>query len=119
LIVWDSLVVLFLLFDGITKVMQVAPVVQASARLGLPETLAPSIGIILLVCTLIYVLPPSSILGAVLLTAYLGGAVAINLRAGDPAFETLFPVIVGVLAWGGLFLRGDRLRMLLPLRARE
>ena len=111
------LAVLFMLFDGITKVMKEAHVIQASAQLGYPVSLIPYIGIILLVCTVFYVIPRTSILGAVLLTGYLGGATASSLRAGNPLFETLFPVIFGVLVWGGLWLRDGRLRALMPLRS--
>ncbi len=113
----SALVVLFLLFDGVTKVMKVTPVLQASAKLGYPESLIPVIGIILLVCTALYVIPRTSILGAILLTGYLGGATASQVRIGSPLFETLFPVIFGVLIWAGIFLREDRLRALIPLRS--
>jgi hypothetical protein len=112
----QALVVLFLLFDAITKIMKIAPVMQAFARLGYPQRLAPVIGTILLICTVIYIIPRTSILGAVLLAAYLGGAVEVNLRAGDPVFETIFPIIFGVLVWGALYLREPRLRALIPLR---
>ncbi len=113
----SALVVLFLVLDGVTKLMKVAPVMEAFARLGYPEGLARVIGTILLACVVVYIVPPTSILGAVLLTGYLGGAVDANLRAGDPLFETIFPVIFGVLVWAGIFLRDDRLRALIPLRS--
>ena len=74
-------------------------------------------GILLLTCTVIYVIPRNSALGAILLTGYLGGATAIQLRAGNPLFETLFPVMFGVLVWGGLFMRDDLYRTLIPLRS--
>jgi DoxX-like family len=112
----SGLAVLFLLFDGVTKVMKVAPVMQASAQLGFPVSLIVAIGAVLLICTLIYVIPSTSVLGAILLTGYLGGAVAIQARIGNPLFETLFPVIFGVLVWAGIFLRDNRLRTLIPLR---
>lgn len=111
-----ALIALFLIFDGVTKVMKVAPVMEAFARLGYPAHLAPVIGIILLVCLAFYLIPRTSIFGAILLTAYLGGATEVNLRAGDPVFETLFPVIFGVLVWAGLYLRDENLRALIPLR---
>lgn len=111
------LVVLFLLFDSVGHLIKPAPVVEAFARLGYPISLALGIGIIELVCIVVYVIPRASILGAILLTGYLGGAVAANLRVGDPLFETLFPVIFGVLVWAGLCLRDDRLRALIPLRS--
>jgi DoxX-like protein len=107
---------LFLLFDGVTKVMKVAPVLQASAQLGFPVSLIVAIGAVLLICTVIYAIPGTSILGAILLTGYLGGAVAVQARIGNPLFETLFPVIFGVLVWAGIFLRDNRLRTLIPLR---
>ena len=110
-----GLVVLFLVFDGVTKVMKVAAVMEASARLGFPANLIVAIGITLLVCTAIYVIPRTSVLGAILLTGYLGGAVVTNLRAGSPLFSAvLFPVYFGVLVWAGLYLRNDRLRALIP-----
>jgi hypothetical protein len=113
----STLVVLFLLFDGVTKVMKEAHVLAASAQLGFSERTVVRIGILLLACLAVYVIPRTSILGAILLTGYLGGATATNVRAGDPLFETLFPVIFGVLVWGGLFLRDEPLRALIPLRS--
>ena len=112
----SGVVVLFLLFDGITKVLKVPQVVDATIRIGFPVTTIVGIGITLLVCTAIYAIPKTSILGVILLTGYLGGATAAQLRAGSPVFETLFSVIFGVLAWLGLYLREQRLRALLPLR---
>ncbi len=107
----SALAVLFLLFDGITKVMKVTPVLKASAQLGYPVPLIPAIGILLLVCTAVYMIPRTSILGAILLTGYLGGAVASQLRVGNPLFsQTLFPVYFALLIWAGLFLRDDRVR---------
>ena len=113
-----GLVVLFLLFDGIAKVMKASAVLKASAQLGLSDNLVVAIGVTLLVCTLLYVIPATSILGAILLTGYLGGAVCIQLRVGNPLFsQTLFPVYFGVLVWLGLYLREPRLRSLVPLRS--
>ena len=112
-----ALVVLFLVFDGVTKVMKVPAVMEATARIGFPANLIPGIGVLLLVCTAIYVIPRTSVLGAILLTGYLGGAVVTNLRAGSSLFgETLFPVYFGVLVWAGLYLRDERLHALIPLR---
>jgi len=114
----SAVVVLFLLFDSVIKFIKPAPVVEASAHLGLPDSLVVVLGIVLLACTAIYAIPRTSILGAILLTGYLGGAVATHLRIGDPLFsQALFPVYMGVLLWGGLFLREDRLRALIPLRS--
>jgi DoxX-like family len=103
----SALVALFLVFDGVTKVMKVAPVMEASKRLGFPAGLIVAIGTLLLACTAIYVIPRTSILGAILLTGYLGGAVVTNLRAGSPLFsETLFPIYFGIFVWGrALFAR--------------
>jgi uncharacterized membrane protein YphA (DoxX/SURF4 family) len=103
-----------LLFSGAMKLMKPAPVVQAFAHLGYPESLALSIGILELACTVVYVIPRTSVLGAILLTAFLGGATATHVRIGEPFY---FPVIFGVLVWAGLYLRDDRLRALIPLRS--
>lgn len=93
--------------------MAPAPVVEAFQHLGIPPGLAVPLGIVELVCIAIYVFPRTSVLGAVLLTGYLGGAVASHLRVGDPVFSTVFPVLIGVLLWGGLYLRDPRLRILI------
>ena len=110
--------VLFLLFDGVIKVMVIAPVVQSFARLGWPVHISRSIGILELFLIVVYVIPRTSVLGAILLTGYLGGAVATHVRVGDPLFtHVLFPIYVAVLLWGGLFLRDDRVRtLILPRR---
>lgn len=114
----SALAVLFLLFDAIIKLLKLAPAVEGTVRLGYPEGLVVNIGIILLVCTVIYAVPRTAFLGAVLLTGYLGGAVATNLRVGNPLFSNiLFPVYVAIFIWGGLFLRDARLRSLIPLRS--
>ena len=113
----SGLVVLFLIPDGIIKFIKPAPVIETSAHLGLPLSLANTLGILLLICTAIYVFPRTSVLGAILLTGYLGGAVATHLRVGDPLFShILFPTYLGVLLWLGLYLRDNRLRALIPLR---
>ena len=112
----SALIVVFLIFDGVTKVIKVSQVMEAFARLGYPARLAPVIGVILLVCVAVYVVPRTSILGAILLTGYLGGATEVNLRAENPLFETLFPVIFGVLVWLGLYLRDRQLRGFIPWR---
>ena len=110
------LVVLFLLFDGITKVMKVRAVIEASAQLGYPVNAIVTIGIILLVCTVFYIIPQTAVLGAILLTGYLGGAVAANLRIGTAMFNTFFPIVFAALAWAGLYLRESRLGALIPFR---
>jgi hypothetical protein len=111
-------VVLFMVFDAATKLIKTPQDLEATARLGYPERLIVPIAIIALVCTTLYSIPRTSILGAILLTAYLGGAVASQVRAGSPFFsEALFPVYVGLLVWLGLYLRDDRLRVLVPLQS--
>lgn len=105
----SGLVMAFLVFDGATKVLRVQPVLDACARLGIGPDTAVAIGALLLAITALYALPQSRILGAVLLTGYLGGAVATHVRAGSTAFETVFPVGVGALAWLGLVLRDPAL----------
>ena len=114
--VFSGLVVLFMLFDSSIKLMKLAPAVEGTAKLGYPVSVVLSIGIVLFVCTVLYAIPRTSILGAILLTGYLGGAVASNVRVENPLFGyVLFPVYVGVLLWLGLFLRDVRLRALIPL----
>ncbi|MGH9554831.1 MAG: DoxX family protein [Terriglobales bacterium] len=110
----SALPVLILLFSGVMKLMKPAPVMQEFARLGYPEGLAIGIGVLELACTVAYVIPRTSIFGAILLSGYLGGATATHVRIGDPFF---MPIVLGVLIWGGLFLRDDRLRALIPLRS--
>jgi len=108
----------FLLVDGIMKMMKAPVAVEGSMQLGYPESVVVGIGVLLLVCTFLYAIPRTSILGAVLLTGYLGGAIATQVRVGNPLFSrVLFPVYVGVMVWGGLFLRDSRLRGLLPYGA--
>jgi hypothetical protein len=110
----SGLVVLLLLFDSIAKLFKEAHVLKAQVELGIPESLTVAIGTILIVCTVLYAIPRTSILGAVLLTGYLGGAVAVKLRIGDPIFgQVLFPVYMGIAAWAGLYLRDHRLRRFL------
>jgi hypothetical protein len=113
----SALIVLFLLFDSVLKFVKPAPVVDTFARLGLPISLAYSLGIILIVCALLYAIPQTSVLGAILLTGYLGGAVCTHLRAGDPLFShVLFPTYLGTLLWLAIYLRDTRLRALIPFR---
>ncbi len=112
----STLVVLFLLFDSVTKIIKEQHVIAASARLGFPADKIVTIGIILLVCTILYAVPRTAILGAILLTGYLGGAVEIQFHIGSPVFETVFPIIFSGLTWLGIYVREPRLRQLLPLR---
>jgi hypothetical protein len=98
------------------KLIPLNVVVEASEQLGIPAGLARTLGVLTLACTLLYAFPRTSVLGAILLTGYLGGAVASHLRVGDPLFtHVLFGVYLGVLIWGGLYLRDGRLRTLIPL----
>jgi hypothetical protein len=118
--IMSGLVIAFLAFDVAFKFVKPAPppVVEAMAHLGWSLSLAPVLGIVLLVSTALYAIPITSVLGAILLTGYLGGAVATHLRVSDPLFShILFPTYLGVLLWGGLYLRELRLRALLPLRS--
>jgi hypothetical protein len=110
-------VVVFLVFDGVIHVMKPAPVITAFAQLGYPERYSVGLGFLELACLALYVIPRTSILGAILLTGYLGGATATQLRIGAGLFPLLFPAIVGVLLWVALVLRDDRLRAFVPLRA--
>ena len=113
--VLSTLAILFLLFDSIGKLLQVQPVVTASVQLGYPPSTVLPIGIVLLVCVVAYVTPPTAVLGAVLLTGYLGGAIATHVRVQNPLFShTLFPIYVALFVWGGLFLRDPRLRAVFP-----
>ena len=115
--IMTALPVLFLLMDGIMKLMKPQPVVKATVELGYPEGVIMGLGIVLLVCVILYVVPRTAVLGAILLTGYLGGAIATHVRVGNPLFShVLFPVYLGVLIWGGLFLRDRRLREFIPLR---
>jgi hypothetical protein len=112
-----ALPVAFLLFDSGIKFTHVDAVTQSLTQLGLPVNLAASVGVLELVCLAIYLVPSTSVLGAVLFTGYLGGAIALHARVGNPLFShVLFPVYIAVLLWGGLYLREPRLRQLLPLR---
>ncbi|HKW33816.1 MAG TPA: DoxX family protein [Candidatus Acidoferrum sp.] len=110
--VMSALASLFLLWDGGMKLAKPPFVVQATMQLGYPESTILGIGITLLVCTILYIVPQTSTLGAVLLTGYLGGAVASNVRAGMPIFNIIFPVIMAALLWGGLWFRTTRARNL-------
>lgn len=104
-----ALVTAFLVFDGVTKIMKEQHVMAAAVQLGFPGYTMPIIGCILLVCTLIYLIPRTAVLGSVLLTGYLGGAVVVQLRVANPAFETVFPIFFGILVWTGLIMRRNRI----------
>jgi len=107
------LVVVFLLSDAVSHVVMPAPVTEAFQRLGLAVALGPGLGILMVVFLVVYALPRTAVFGALLLTGYLGGATAINLRAGSPPFETIFPILIGVLVWTPLALTDARAKELL------
>jgi hypothetical protein len=103
--------------DAVMKLFKPAFVVEATTRLGYQENVIVPLGIVLLVCTVLYIVPLTSILGAILLTGYLGGAVATHVHMHEGVFPVLFPVIIGALIWGGLYLRDSRIRAQIPLRS--
>lgn len=109
----SGLIVLFLLFGSIYGIINAAKLAPQAAKYGYPEGAMLKIQITLIICALIYAFPRTAILGAILLTGYLGGATATHVRVSEPFF---FPILVAVLAWGGIFLRDARLRALIPLR---
>lgn len=111
----SALVIVFMIFDAVGHILKPAPVAAAFARLDLSLRLSVGLGIVELVCTALYALSRTAFFGALLLTGYLGGAVAIQLRAGSSWFETIFPIIVAVLLWSGLTLRDARVRALASL----
>jgi hypothetical protein len=111
-----GLVVLFLLVDAIMKIAKSTPAMEGSVQLGWPADDVQAIGFVLLVSTVLYAVPRTNILGAILLTGYLGGATSIMVRADMPGHPYLFPIVFGILVWGGLFLRDEKTRRLLPLR---
>ena len=115
----SGLVILFMLFDGAVKLVPWPIVTESMEKIGYgsSETLARSLGVISLVCTMLYAIPPTSFVGAILLTGYLGGAMASHLRIGSPLFtHILFGFYLGLMVWGGLWLRDGSLRTLLPFR---
>ena len=117
--VLSGLVIVFLLFDGAIKLVPWPIVTETMDKMGYgsSENFARSLGIITIVCTVLYSVPPTSILGAILLTGYLGGAIASHLRIGSPLFtHTLFGLYLGLMVWGGLWLRDGKLHSLIPFR---
>jgi hypothetical protein len=115
--IMSALPTLFLLVDGGMKLYKPRAVVEATVQMGYPESAIVGIGMTLLLSTLLYLLPRTAILGTILLTGYLGGAVASQVRVSAVSFNIIFPVLVGALLWGGLWLRDRRLQALIPLRA--
>jgi hypothetical protein len=115
--IMSGIVILFLAFDGGIKLIPLDVVITTSRELGIPTHLAQLLGVMTLLCTLLYAFPPTAVLGAVLFTGYLGGAIYVHVLAGSPLFShTLFGVYLGILMWGGLWLRDARLRALFPIR---
>lgn len=106
-----TLVILFLLVDGAGKVMRLAPYVEGTARVGYPDGVLVPLGLVLLVSTVLYAVRRTAVLGAILLTGYLGGATATHVRLGTPFW---MPIAFGVIVWGCLYLRDARIRALLP-----
>jgi hypothetical protein len=112
----SGLVAAFLLFDAAIKVLRLPLAIEATTQLGYPASSVFTIGVVELACILLYLIPRTSVLGAILLTGHLGGAVATHLRIGSPMLGyTLFPLYVGALLWGGLLLGDRRLQVLVPL----
>jgi hypothetical protein len=111
-----ALLVLFLSFDIVIKLVQHPVAVESTTEFGYAASVVASLGLIQLACLLLYLIPATSVVGAILLTGYLGGAVATHVQAGSDPFSLVFPVILGALLWGVLFLRDGRLRALVPLR---
>jgi len=117
----SGLVIAFMLFDAVMKLVPLDVVIRATAELGYPPSaeLARALGAVALACTALYAFPRTAVLGAIMLTAYMGGTVAVHLRIGNPLFShMLFGVYLAVLAWGGLYLRDPRVAALLPLRSK-
>jgi hypothetical protein len=116
--IFSGLVVLFMLMDGVGKLVKPVQVVEGTLQLGYPESAILPIGVLALLGALLYALPRTAVLGAIVLTGFFGGAVATHLRMGNPLFShLLFPVYLGAIMWAGLVLRDPRLRALLPFRA--
>ena len=113
--VLSAVPVLMLIFSAVMKFVQPKGFSEGMAHLGYPERLAIGLGVVELVCTILYVIPRTAVLGAILLTGYLGGAIATHLRVGDPVYTV---IVLGVVVWAGLFLREARLRALIPFRSR-
>ena len=112
--VMSAIAVLLVTFGGVVKVMKAPGIIEGMAKAGYAERLIIPVGVIELFCVVVYLIPRTNVLGAILMTALLGGATATNFRIGDPALP--LPIIVGMLAWGGLYLRDARIRELIPFR---
>lgn len=115
--VMSALAVLFLMVDAAMKILQLPVAVEGTTQLGYPASVIFPLGILQVICLAIYVIPRTSVLGAVLWTGYLGGAIATHVRLGNPLLtHVLFPIYVAIFLWGGLWLRDSRLRALIPVR---
>ena len=114
----SGLIVAFMLFDAVFKLIKPQPVIEGTVKLGIPEGTITGIGVTLLVCTIIYMIPATCVLGAILLTGYLGGAIMTHVRVYDPPFTIVFGALFGVLTWLGVYFRDARLRALIPFRRR-
>ena len=112
----SALIILFMLFDGGAKIARFPPYVKGTVEAGFADHLVVPLGIVSLLCTIVYAIPQTSILGAILMTGYFGGATATHVRLGQPWY---FPVVFGILVWLGLWLREPRLRRLIPMRVSE
>jgi hypothetical protein len=118
--IMSGLVILFMLFDSIVKIIKPAPVVEGTLELGYSEHHIIVIGTLGLLSTILYAIPRTTVLGAILLTGYFGGAIATHVRLDNPLFtHTLFPVYIAVLTWGGIWLKDEKVRKLIPLQKRE
>lgn len=112
----SGLPALFLLVDAIMKLVKPAAVVEATVQLGYQESVILPLGVVLAASTILYLIPRTAILGAILLTGYLGGAVATHVRVGGPVFSIIFPIVFGILIWAGLYLRDPRMSALVRMR---
>ena len=112
----SALAILFLTFDSVIKVLTLPPAVESTTQLGYASSLLLGLGLLELLCLVLYIIPRTAVLGAIVMTGYLGGAIATHIRAGSPLFSVVFPVIIGLLLWGGLFFRNHQLRALIPLQ---
>ncbi len=118
--IMSGIAILFLMFDSITKLLKTPQVVEGTVKLGYPISEIPVIGLILLILTIFYIIPRTSIFAAILITGYLGGAVASGLRIMSPLFSnTLFPIYFAVILWGGLYLRDDLIKQFIPFRRKD
>jgi DoxX-like family len=111
----SAIPVLLMVFSAVLKFLRPAQVVQGMVRFGYPDSLLFLLGVLELLSCVVYLIPRTAVLGAIFMTGYLGGATASNVRIGDPSY--IMTVVLGVMVWGGLFLREPRVRALIPLRS--